>query len=206
MTVVQQARHFGIHLLCQAILSNHIHLVLRSRPDVVAEWADSEVARRWLTPMSSAWHLYYPLRPCTVPFQSQADGDHGDDFLLRDTAIRTRFAWRRKSRSASGTYFGFACGESPTRQSWNYSRSFLPERTSRPAATCDHSRCHVKVRRTELTATFFCCATLQPAHGSPGGESPARQAGPTLIRLRPPVSRTASQRVGWRPEWSVDTA
>ena len=35
-------------LLCQAILSNHFHLVLRSRPDVVAEWDDTEVARRWL--------------------------------------------------------------------------------------------------------------------------------------------------------------
>ncbi|MDA1230918.1 MAG: hypothetical protein O2856_09100 [Planctomycetota bacterium] len=46
--LIHQARHFGIDLLCQAILSNHFHLVLRSRPDVVAEWDDSEVARRWL--------------------------------------------------------------------------------------------------------------------------------------------------------------
>ncbi|MEJ7595455.1 MAG: hypothetical protein WKF77_28400 [Planctomycetaceae bacterium] len=44
--LVHQARHFGIDLLCQAILSNHIRLVLRSRPDVVGEWGDSEVARR----------------------------------------------------------------------------------------------------------------------------------------------------------------
>lgn len=46
--LIHQARHFGIDLLCQAILSNHFHLVLRSRPDVVAEWDDTEVARRWL--------------------------------------------------------------------------------------------------------------------------------------------------------------
>ena len=46
--LIHQARHFGIDLLCQAILSNHFHLVLRSRPDVVAEWDDAEVARRWL--------------------------------------------------------------------------------------------------------------------------------------------------------------
>ncbi|MCO8120441.1 hypothetical protein NHH03_01735 [Stieleria sp. TO1_6] len=39
---------FGIDLLCFAILSNHYHLILRSRPDVVASWDDSEVARRWL--------------------------------------------------------------------------------------------------------------------------------------------------------------
>lgn len=46
--LVQQAKYFGIDLLCQAIMSNHIHLVLRSRPDVVAEWDDADVARRWL--------------------------------------------------------------------------------------------------------------------------------------------------------------
>jgi hypothetical protein len=39
---------FGIDLLCFAILSNHFHLVLRSRPDVVSTWDDFEVARRWL--------------------------------------------------------------------------------------------------------------------------------------------------------------
>ena len=39
---------FGIDLLCFSILSNHFHLVLRSRPDVVASWSDTEVARRWL--------------------------------------------------------------------------------------------------------------------------------------------------------------
>jgi hypothetical protein len=43
-----QARYFGIDLLCQAILSNHVHLILRSRPDVVKQWDDAEVARRWL--------------------------------------------------------------------------------------------------------------------------------------------------------------
>ena len=39
---------FGIDLLGFAILSNHFHLILRSRPDVVATWNDDEVARRWL--------------------------------------------------------------------------------------------------------------------------------------------------------------
>lgn len=29
-------------------MTNHFHLVLRSRPDVVALWDDSQVARRWL--------------------------------------------------------------------------------------------------------------------------------------------------------------
>jgi hypothetical protein len=41
------AANFGIDLLGDAILSNHFHLVLRSRPDVVATWDDTEVAQRW---------------------------------------------------------------------------------------------------------------------------------------------------------------
>lgn len=45
----QLSRNIGIDLLCYAILSNHFHLVLRSRPDIVAQWDDTEVARRWLT-------------------------------------------------------------------------------------------------------------------------------------------------------------
>lgn len=39
---------FGIDVLGFSILSNHFHLVLRNRPDVVEEWSDTEVARRWL--------------------------------------------------------------------------------------------------------------------------------------------------------------
>jgi REP element-mobilizing transposase RayT len=39
---------FGIDVLTYAIMSNHIHLILRNRPDVVAQWSDEEVAIRWL--------------------------------------------------------------------------------------------------------------------------------------------------------------
>ncbi len=46
--LVLQAKYFAIDLPCQAIMSNHLHLVLRSRPDVVSEWDDTEVAKRWL--------------------------------------------------------------------------------------------------------------------------------------------------------------
>lgn len=43
----QLAAYMGIDLLGSAILSNHFHLILRSRPDVVSTWSDAEVARRW---------------------------------------------------------------------------------------------------------------------------------------------------------------
>jgi hypothetical protein len=39
---------FGVDVLTYAILSNHIHLILRNRPDVVAAWSDEEAALRWL--------------------------------------------------------------------------------------------------------------------------------------------------------------
>ena len=42
------AGQFGIDVLGFSIMSNHFHLVLRNRPDVVATWSDTEVATRWL--------------------------------------------------------------------------------------------------------------------------------------------------------------
>ena len=42
------ASAFAIDVLTYAIMSNHLHLILRNRPDVVAAWSDEEVAIRWL--------------------------------------------------------------------------------------------------------------------------------------------------------------
>ncbi len=42
--LVYEAKYFGIDLICQAIMSNQMHLVLRSRPDVVKEWDDNAAA------------------------------------------------------------------------------------------------------------------------------------------------------------------
>jgi hypothetical protein len=39
---------FGIDVLTYAIMSNHLHLVLRNRPDVVETWSNEEAAIRWL--------------------------------------------------------------------------------------------------------------------------------------------------------------
>jgi REP element-mobilizing transposase RayT len=42
---------FGIDVLAFAVLSNHLHVVVRTRPDVVKDWSDDEVALRW-------WRLF----------------------------------------------------------------------------------------------------------------------------------------------------
>jgi REP element-mobilizing transposase RayT len=53
---------FGTDVLSYAILSNHMHLVLRSRPDVVATWSDRQVALRWLQ-MSRRWRTIRSVWP-----------------------------------------------------------------------------------------------------------------------------------------------
>jgi hypothetical protein len=40
---------FAIEVLAYAIMENHYHTILRTRPDIVATWSDREVATRWLT-------------------------------------------------------------------------------------------------------------------------------------------------------------
>jgi len=38
---------FGVDVFAYAVMSNHLHLVLRVRPDLVSSWSDREVAERW---------------------------------------------------------------------------------------------------------------------------------------------------------------
>jgi REP element-mobilizing transposase RayT len=40
---------FAIEVCAYAIMANHYHTILRTRPDIVAGWTDWEVATRWLT-------------------------------------------------------------------------------------------------------------------------------------------------------------
>ena len=39
---------FSIDVVDYAAMSNHMHLILRNRPDVLETWSDEEVVRRWL--------------------------------------------------------------------------------------------------------------------------------------------------------------
>lgn len=39
---------YSIEVFTYAIMHNHTHLVLRSRPDIARKWSPNEVARRWL--------------------------------------------------------------------------------------------------------------------------------------------------------------
>jgi len=45
------AGEFAVDVIGFSVMSNHFHLILRNRPDVVDQWVDSEVASRW-------WNLF----------------------------------------------------------------------------------------------------------------------------------------------------
>jgi hypothetical protein len=39
---------FGIEIAFRAEMGNHLHLILRTRPDIVEDWTDEDVVRRWM--------------------------------------------------------------------------------------------------------------------------------------------------------------
>ena len=44
---LELASVFAIDICGYAVMSNHLHVVLRARPDLVRDWSDEEVALRW---------------------------------------------------------------------------------------------------------------------------------------------------------------
>jgi REP element-mobilizing transposase RayT len=45
----QLASIFAVEVCAYAVMGNHYHTILRTRPDIVTRWSDKEVATRWLT-------------------------------------------------------------------------------------------------------------------------------------------------------------
>ena len=42
------AKAFAVEIAAYAVMSTHVHSVLRNRPDIARTWSPEEVARRWL--------------------------------------------------------------------------------------------------------------------------------------------------------------
>ena len=61
--LVDRLRHlaaiFAIDVCAYAVMETHYHTILRTRPDILATWSDSDVALRWLT--------LFPLKDAAVP-------------------------------------------------------------------------------------------------------------------------------------------
>ncbi len=95
---------FGVDVMGFAVMSNHLHLVLRNRPDVVTGWSDAEVARRW-------WQLF--------PGRREQDGSAAEPTtvdLLLVTGNAERLAEVR-SRMSSVSWFMRCVAEPIARQS-----------------------------------------------------------------------------------------
>ena len=61
--LVDRLRHlaaiFAVEVCAYAVMENHYHTILRTRPDIVPTWSDWDVAIRWLT--------LFPLKDASVP-------------------------------------------------------------------------------------------------------------------------------------------
>jgi REP element-mobilizing transposase RayT len=65
--LVERLRHlaaiFAIDVCAYAVMENHYHAILRTRPDIVVGWSDREVATRWLT----LFPRHHDLRGTPIP-------------------------------------------------------------------------------------------------------------------------------------------
>lgn len=65
---------FAIEVCAYSVMANHYHVILRTRPDIVALWSDREVATRWLTLFPSHRKVSSTLpQPAESEIQALAD-------------------------------------------------------------------------------------------------------------------------------------
>lgn len=87
----------AVDVLGFSVMSNHLHVMLRIRPDVAAGWSDEEVARRW-------WRLHPGQRnEDGTPAEPQA---HEVAMLMAD---RDALATRRKRLSSLSWFMAALC-------------------------------------------------------------------------------------------------
>jgi hypothetical protein len=85
---------FAVDVLSYAILSNHFHVVLRSRPDIVTAWSDKEAALRWMQLFQGKRSQEQLESPTTSDVQSLANDSE------RLAVVRSRLSdlsWFMKS-------------------------------------------------------------------------------------------------------------
>ena len=97
------AGQFAIDICSLAIMSNHLHLVVRNRPDLAGQWTDQEVARRW-------WNLF-PRRKNEDDSPAEPE-PHELDMLMADPAALQE----RRQRLSSLSWFMRCLAEPIARQ------------------------------------------------------------------------------------------
>ena len=92
------AVQFGVEVCSYAVMSNHLHVILRNRPDVVRAWSDEEVALRW-------WNLF--------PRRRDRDGSPSkpEDFELKMLTLDKKKLKEVRERLSSISWFMRALAE-----------------------------------------------------------------------------------------------
>jgi hypothetical protein len=134
---------FSVEVCGYSVMSNHLHLVLRNRPDIAGQWSDDEIALRW----------------CKVfPPRDDATGEPvepGEADVARLAANPERLVELRK-RLASLSWFMRCLCEKIARAANREDRS--GGRFLKGAAYCLHSPClTIWITTDGLTLAPGCC-------------------------------------------------
>ena len=85
---------FAVEVSAYAIMSNHFHIILRTRPDMAEDWPDREVAERWLKLFSKS----RPVEDDKTPPQSEVKLLIGDPERMRELRQRiSSLSWFMRS-------------------------------------------------------------------------------------------------------------
>ena len=210
------AGQFAVDVLGFAIMSNHIHLVARNRPDIVAEWSDEEVARRW-------WNIF--------PKRKNEDGTPAvpTDFELQMiTAVPDRLAEIRR-RLSSISWFMRCLVEPIARQAnredqssgrfWQgrfFSQKILDDAAllaclayvdlnlvrAGIAETPEASQFTSVYERVQALRTAVTDAELQPVPNAPQNNGiPAQAAGDEATQVADQEAEADAAKSGSRAEW-----
>ncbi len=76
---------FALDVMGYAVMSNHLHVVVRTRPNVVRDWTDEQVAKQW-------WHLFPKRRnqdgSPAVPTPQELNALRNDSSAMRERRRR----------------------------------------------------------------------------------------------------------------------
>ena len=88
---------FAVEILSYAVMSNHLHVIVRTRPDVAVPWSDEDVARRW-------WNLF-PKRKN----KNQTPAEPSDEDLAKITSSPNGVREKRRRLSNLSWFMKCLC-------------------------------------------------------------------------------------------------
>ena len=95
LRIQELAAGYGVEVSAYAVMSNHLHLVLMTRPDWVESWSDREVAVRWLRLFSRTREVEDKT---TTPSDNEIKALTGNDQRMAELRLRlSSVSWFMRS-------------------------------------------------------------------------------------------------------------